>query len=149
MALAYPQINGNRYSFSSIEMDLLGLTFKGFTAISYTQALEPGEIRGNSPQLLGLTMGELKVSGNIDLFEEEDALLIQTMGDGFLTQTFPITVTFADIQADTRSDVIVGARFKGGARSFQKGTDGLVIKRDFIGFYIIENGIMPIPNLLQ
>lgn len=149
MTISYPTINGNRFSFASIELDVRGRIFKGFSDITYSQDLEPGEVRGTGPQLLGRTRGDLKAEGSLGIYIEEDAELIAAIGHGFLEAVFPIVCTFAEEGMTPITDTIVGARFKNGARSFQKGTDGLTIKRDFTALYILENGKAPINNLMR
>jgi len=147
MTVPNPLINGHRYSFASIEANINGIIIRGFSEITYSQALEPGEVRGTGPQLQGLTRGDLKAEGSLGLYEEDDTELIGALGEGFLEQYFPIVVNFSETILGVRTDTIVGARLKNGARSFQKGTEGLVVKRDIMAFYILENGIPPIFNL--
>jgi acyl-coenzyme A thioesterase PaaI-like protein len=44
MAASYTIVNGNRYSWASVSIKLGGQTFTGFTEISYSNNLEPGDV---------------------------------------------------------------------------------------------------------
>lgn len=143
----FPLVNGNRFSYASIELSIDSQVFTGFSGISYQQSLEPSEVRGTGPQNMGFTRGDLKAEGSLDIYIEEDARIIAALGDGFYEKFFPVTVTYQEQGQQLITDSIPYVRFKSGQRSHQKGTDGLTVKRDLLLFYILENGVAPINNL--
>lgn len=146
MAISYPNINGQRISFASLEAQLPGMpSFTLFKALNYTDKMDPGKVRGNSPIMQGKTMGDYEATGSIELFKEEDSMLIQNLGPGFLTVSFNLVVTYTPIGGQTIIDTIKGMNFTSGDGSNTQGTDGLVVKREFLAFKILWNGVDPVP----
>ena len=80
----YPKINGQIYSFASVEVKVGTQVFTGFTDVSYTQTLEPGIFRGTRPEKLARTIGEHNVEGSFTLVKVEYQELIEALGDGYM-----------------------------------------------------------------
>ena len=162
MPIGYPLVNGNRFDASSIELQINGKRYIGCTDCTYEQTLEPGEVRGLSPQLLGLTRGIQKCSGTITILREEfdDLTLdLQNLAVGLLEANFTITVTYSEVPpvaipsgvvGTTSTDTIVGARITGTRHKFSAGSsDPISVEMPFMARYILVNGIVPLNNLLQ
>lgn len=147
----YPLVNGNRYSWASIEIVINGLRFRGFKEISYSNGLEPGEMRGQGVQKLGRTRGELKPEASITIFLQEYMLLIAALaptGEGYLETEFDITVSYSDRNQPIITDTLVGCRLKKPDRSASQGTDALAVKCDLDLMFVKENGLSPIVDPL-
>lgn len=146
--MEYPLVNGHRYSFSSIEMAFRGKRLMGFTSINYKQSLTPGEARGNHAQRLGTTRGELKASGDFEMFKEEGEELIHTLGNGYMELRNPVTVTWAEEGGKTRVDVLHNCRITDVDDSHSAGTDAAKLKFTIELDFIEKDGIMPLKKML-
>jgi len=143
----YPQVNGNRYSWASVEIAIGSLRFKGFKGIEYSNNLEPGEVRGTGPQKLGRTRGDLKPEASFEIYKQEYYLLIAALavnGAGFMETEFGIVVSYSDRNQPIITDEIIGCRIKKPAHSGSQGTDAMVVKVDLDIMMVIENGLKPI-----
>jgi len=145
----YPLINGHRYSYASIELDRNGKKFYGHKEISYSQDLEPGEVRGAHAQLLGRTKGELKAEGSLTTYLEEWQELLDSLGDGYMEQAFDITVSYAEDGRPTVTDKLRGCRIKKVEESHSQGTDGLTMKIDLHILWIEYGGRKPLQKMLN
>ena len=99
-----PKVNGNRYSFASIEIDIRGRKFRGISEINYSDGLDPGMARGTSPIPLAHTQGDYEAEGDLTMFRKEFDELTQLLGDGFGEVEFPITITYASRGEPTVTD---------------------------------------------
>lgn len=148
MGLQYPLINGVRHSFASIELTINTekgpRRIVGFKEIAYSQDLEPGEVRGSHPELLGRTIGDLKNEASVTLYNEEWKDLQDAMGDGYMQKAFDISVTYAhneeEVNIGVVTDELKGCRIKKIDRSHSQGTDGLEVKLDLHPMRILLNG---------
>lgn len=109
-------INGNRYSFTSIRVQMAGITQpKGvFTAINYKATQEPGTVDGNQVTVVGLTSGTGKGSGSVEmLVSEMDDFYAAITGNGLIpimSVDFDIVVSFSENGTDVRTDTLRGCR---------------------------------------
>ena len=142
----FPLINGNRYDFSSIETNIRGTILRSFKEIAYKNNLEPGEMRGNSPQPGGRTRGEYKPTASFTVPLLEFNELKAALGPGYMEVEFDIVVSYAEKNQPTITDKIIAARIKSADRSFSSGTDALVVKCELSIMFIIEDGISPVTN---
>lgn len=127
----YPLINGNLFSFASVELTVDGRVFRGVKSVDYSQNLEPGEVRGTHAELLGRTRGDLKPSASMELFLEEANELLERLGNGFMERSFSGVVAYEEPgSGKIRTDELVGCRIKGTSDSHSQGTDGLTRKFD-------------------
>lgn len=67
-SLAYPTINGNRPSWSSVEIVASGKRYLGVKAINFSVELKPGDIRGTHAQRLARTQGDLIVTAGMEMY---------------------------------------------------------------------------------
>lgn len=144
--IPYPSINGNRFDFSSIEVNLFGQLFGGFRAVNYKPQLDPGEARGNRAQMLGRTRGKYTVDGSFEIYASEyDAFttLLVSRGLGIYEQSFDVVINYAEVLSSPITDILNGCRLKSSDRSNKEGNEALVVKCDLSIMYCIENGKMP------
>lgn len=146
--MTYPLINGHRYSYASIELALNGRRFYGHKEISYSQDLEPGEVRGAHAQVLGRTKGELKAEASLTTYLEEWKEILDALGHGYMEKTFDITVSYAEEGRPTVTDKLRGCRIKRVEESHSQGTDGLTVKLDLHVLWIEYGGKRPLRKML-
>jgi hypothetical protein len=146
---AYPLINGNRCSWSSIELNVNNTIVRATKAIDYTQGLEPGKMRGTHAQKGGRTRGEYEPEASITFFLEEYYELIGVLGNGYMEASWDTTVSYSEKNnISPKTDKIIGCRFKKNQKSHAPGPDALIVKCDLDVMFIFENGISPIANPL-
>lgn len=148
--LTKPVINGHRYSWSSIEIDLgdLGGIQTGVSAISYQQSLEPSKLRGaGSPQPSGRTRGEYDAEGSVSLYKEDADNLIALLGNGFMEKVFDITVSYADTGNPVRTDKLFGCRIQTDEQDFSPGGDALEVTFSLNVMKLQRNGFDPLLNM--
>lgn len=144
MPPTYPNVNDRAYSYSSIELDINGDFYYATKSINYSDNMEPGELRGQAQHALGRTAGDYKVdSVSIEMSREEWDILLQKLGDGFMLKSFNITVQYAEDNAATITDEIIGCRIKKPAYDNSQGPDPSMVKLDLHAMYIIHNGVVP------
>lgn len=140
-------INGNIYSYSSITIAIAGTPYTGVTEISYSDNLEPGELYGTGPYILGLSRGKYKADASFTMakkdFESVKRALVATGGGGFGEAPFVITVAYREtFDVDIISDTVEGCRIMKQENSHSSGSaDPLVVKVDLSVFRIAWNGL--------
>lgn len=150
--LKYPDINGHRYSFASIEIDYAGLKIAGFKSINYSCSLEPGEMRGSSPIVLGRTRGNFSTDASCEMYrlefdnlKERLAIIGAPFIQGFMEVSFPIIVTYAEVSAlNVTVDVLEGVRIKKCDFSNSQGNDASTVKLDLSLMNVVLNGVRPV-----
>ncbi|WP_407540465.1 hypothetical protein Q0M94_03440 [Deinococcus radiomollis] len=148
MATKFPLVNGFRYSFASIELNIKAKRIPVFKSINYSSDKAPGEVRGNHAQLVGRTRGDLKDTCSLELYEEEFNDVIVALGNGFMDQTFDIVVSYAEEGQKTITDKIFGCIFSKVDKSHTQGVDGLIVKIDLHVMRIDLNGKTPLKKML-
>lgn len=141
--IMFPLINGHRYSFASIEARFNDIPIIGFKSINYDDSLEPGEIYGSRPQLLGATRGKQKASGDFEMYRLEFDLFKLSLGVGGIgygESYFDIKVTYAELAQPVVTDTLVGCRIKKVASANTDGTDPTAIKCDLFVTRVLFGG---------
>lgn len=138
-----PLINGNLYSFASIEIDVRGRKIKGIKDLSYDDGLDPGMARGTSPIPLGHTQGDYEANASLEMFRKDFDELAALLGDGFGEVEFPITVTYASRGMPTVTDRLPAVRIKKVDNSNSQGNDPTAVKIELAVLApIVRNGKM-------
>lgn len=142
MPVSYPQINGFRLSFASIEATFNGSKILGFRSLSYNDGLEIGKVFGAASQKLGTTAGKNDPTGSFEMYMEEGSLLLATLGDGYGKKQFSIVATFAEspVSPPIRVDLL-GCRITAVNESHSEGTDALIYSFDIDIMQIVRNGL--------
>ena len=162
--VSYPDIAGKRYQFASLSLTIPGYVgpMIGLQSISYNSKRDPGQLRGTSPLLMGVTTGKLDFGGSLEVPVLEGANLLDaiTAGavlqsqsplnggppipQGYLQYTIPtVTVSYWDINQPMLQDVISGMFLVKDDSAHKKGQEPLYTKFDFMAFYIQRNGEQP------
>ena len=155
----YPDINGLRFDFSSVSFSFSALPLNpvvGVQAIDYKYKLQPGEVRGTAPQVIGRTRGKYESDCTVTLFKAEEDLLIGAVEGiaavsgalGFMEQPFDITVVYADYLQAPITDQIVGARIMTVTQGHKSGADALVSKVEMNTMYVLPNNRVPYSGFL-
>ena len=143
--LAQPLINGFRYQFSNIEIDIDGDIITEVQSIDYEHGLEGTKTRGTgSVYATGETTGEYDSSGKIELPKHVAAALRAKLGKGYLRKRFPITVSYADEGQPVITDRLIGCRISKEGNSHSNGTDGLKESLDMSIMRVQLNGVDPV-----
>jgi hypothetical protein len=130
---SYPDINGVRTSYCSIELGI-GVYFpKGIKEINYEDAGEIPEIKGLSAVTIGRPRGTNASKGDIVLYQEEwDELLPILTGNGlfgYMESVWPVTIAYAEaVQPQkTKTDRLVSVRFHSAKKGNSEGGDALTV----------------------
>lgn len=145
-------INGMRYDFSSIELNILGIPFTLVTEINYSDSLEPGTLRGTSPKKLGRTRGEYDAEGSITIYKADynqltTLLLPLALGGGFMEAPFLITVMYQEVRSEGLiTDTLRGCRIVSNDSSNSQGGDPSMMSIDLNIMEILWNGKRPVAD---
>lgn len=103
MTIQFPSINGMRYDFSSVEINLDGVKYVGAKDISYNHSLKPSHIRGTSAVKMGRTRGVYDATAKLTMYEDEAVALIRALNAkgaafqyGFMEVSFLVTIIRAE-----------------------------------------------------
>lgn len=144
MPITYPQINGNRYDFSSVQITVAGLKIFGVKSINYKGALDPGEVRGNHAQIIGSTRGKYTAEGSIEIYKLEFSEMVRVLGFlqlGFMEVRFDVDVHYNEPGQDVITDKLRAVRIKSHEDSPAEGNDPSTTKCDLhIGLILPANG---------
>jgi len=122
-------------------------------SVDWKDEMKPGEAYGTSAQRLGVTRGQYKASGNIELWMAEalnfEALLVQQYPNiGLFEIRFPIDITYVmegGIGPFTAN--LVACRITDRSNSSAAGSEPHAKKYVLDITYAIENGVAPITGL--
>lgn len=155
MPVSYPDINGVRFDWSSVDIKIGGVLRPiGVKSIEYSHRLEPTKVRGNHAQPIGRTRGEYEAEGSITLFKAEAQLLRDALealppaGGGYMEKAFEIVVSYADTGQVTVTDTLVGCRIKSEADSHSQGADPLEESIELDVMCLKKNGKNPLTRML-
>jgi len=130
--ISYPEINGHRFSFASVEAQFNGIPTLGITSINYKPSLSPGKVYGSAPQKIGRTRGKEDSTCDYEMLRLEHENLIESLvatGLGYGEDAFEIIVQFAELpNSPVVTDTIVGFRITDVDFSNQDGTDASMAK---------------------
>lgn len=150
MANKGPDVNGVKYGFSSVSIDLLG-NLSGVKSISYEQDL-PGTktYELGSAETSGRTRGRLGNTGSMTMYRKEYDQLVARLGDGYLEAVFTITVSYADIGQPTVSDKLVGCKLTKHGHEIDSGSDdALEVSLDLQPMRVFINGKKPLRGMRE
>lgn len=133
----YPDVNGIRTSYCSIQLNLDGLPIVGVDSINYRNTHEVGKIRGTSAKPIGRTRGNLDFEGDIEFYQAEWASLVLPKLGGpfgifeFSARSWTVTVAYSEVGAPRDqivTDTLIGVRFLAPDQSNAQGTDAAKVK---------------------
>lgn len=127
-------INGNRWSFVSIDVQMNGMDQpkSAFTAVNYKGTQEPGIVQTNQVEIAGRTAGYGVGSGSLTMLRREfNQFVANLTNDGELPimgVDFDMQVAYSDNQgADVTRDELRGARITDVDFSNAKGNSEAVV----------------------
>ena len=145
----YPLINGNKYDWSSVELDIgdAGI-FTGVKEITFTHSLEPGVVRGTRAEMIGRTRGEYTAEGSMVVYAEEYSEIITALGDGYMEASFSITITYSDTNVPVQVNRLIGCRITNVEGGGSQGTDPLEVSLDLSIFRVETGGLNAVSGIL-
>jgi hypothetical protein len=145
----YPDINGNRYDWSSVEVSLAGDITIALTEVTYSDGLEPGDARGTRSWILASTRGEYKPEAGFTIHKVELQRLIDKLAarGPYMEQRFDMLVSYADTGQPTLSDKVPACRIKKISDQPKQGSEPVTCKVDLhVGGIIERNGRKPVAD---
>lgn len=133
---AFPDVNGVKTSYCSIELVLRGVRLKGVKSINYRESHEIGKIRGISSHPIGRTRGMVDFEGDIELYHSEWLMLLPILTNGglvgFAEVSSPVSITYSELPVapayETVQDILEGVRLHSPESSAAEGVEAQVIK---------------------
>lgn len=153
MATQYPIINGVKFDWSSIEIDLNGTIFTGCTELAYKQTREIGDVYGTGAEKLARTLGQLNAEGTLAMyrrdFQDFINLLTGNGQTGYLDTEFDITASYSAPNGDgILTDRCISCVILEPDISGSQGTDPLMVTCSLDILRVELDGILPITNML-
>ena len=139
--IAYPLLNGNAFSWSSVEINIDGQLFTAIESIDYGRKRSREEIRGNNADPLSKTVGENKYTGTVSVEIAEWFLFLQQFGAGYGDIFFITTVTYNSPSLGVVQDILKGCTLDESTMGLKRGPGGLYTKIDLSPLKIIFNGV--------
>lgn len=147
--LAYPDINGHRYSRTSVDLRVNN-TFKvkGWSSLNWGKKLTPGKTWGNKAKPQNRTRGKFEPTAEIEIYFEDYQLLMvylagigEPLGQGYMEVAALWTaVAFERVIGSTRVEII-GARIADDSVAVTNSDDQLMKKVTLDVMDIKENGL--------
>lgn len=143
-AVQYPLINGVRHDWSSIEFAIqlptgTAVTVVGAKSINYKFEKKGTHVYGTGPKPIGITRGVFTPDGDVEIYLDEYASLVDQLGPGFADQPLTIKVSYSE-QERTYLDTLIGVRIAGVEASQSQGADPLTRKLPLTMLDILYNG---------
>lgn len=121
------RINGNIYSWSSLEIVGHGVPLADVTAIDYEDGLEPGLPRGTSSVPVGATRGQWSASCSIEMLRHQFESLKLALGPGFADVDSIVNVSYFEPLLGVVMDTIL-LRFSKANTSNTDSNDGTKVR---------------------
>ena len=131
-------VNGNRWSFVNLSVDMAGLQIPGlgraFKSINYKASQDPGVVQANQITIVGRTAGYGTASGSFEIYLWEWNLFTQGLTQQYSALTgvpkppimavdFDMAITYDINSGDTTTDYLIGCRITDIDSSNQQGND--------------------------
>ncbi len=155
--ISYPQINGARHSWASVEVKVANKIFY-ITSINYSRKRNRTIVRANHPDPLAKTRGSNDYSADCEMLLAEwnslQAELInqanqQGLNGGYGDVAFQVIVMYNENGFDTITDTINGCTMDSTEASNSEGTDPSKRKFDLCPLKILLNGQDDLATPLQ
>lgn len=154
-----PVINGNKFSFSSIDLRPMGQRITDFKEVEYSTELDPGVMYGTSAAPVGRSRGLQKTEASITLYREAwlafqaSLILLSTTSNlnplgnpaGWMEVSWDAMISYAETPVSpVQKDVLKGARIKKWTANHSESNEILTVKLDLHVMQIILNGSAPL-----
>jgi hypothetical protein len=116
-------INGIAYSWSDVNVNVLGVLVSGISAINYEDEQEIEDNYGAGRMPVSRGYGEIKTTGSITLHSEEIVALQKVVPGGRLQDIppFDIPVTYLPASGVITTDILKNVQFKKNSRNPKQG----------------------------
>jgi hypothetical protein len=134
-----PLINGARFSWANIRMNIFGRTYEGFTAISYDDVVKKTNNYGAGRMPVNRTRGNYEPKCSITLYDYEVQAIQSGLPKGKRLQDinpFDITVSYVDDNGIAVTDVIRNCEFTNNVRDIKQGDIKIEVKLELIVSHI-------------
>ncbi len=145
----FPLINGFKYSFSSIEVDIGGEIFTDIQALDYSDTVSRAKLRGANAVPLGITRGDYEAVMSFTLSKRGAKDFRALLGPGFKEKFFDVTTTYTEKEEGTTTDKVIGCLIIGNENSHSPGPDALIEVIPCDVHHIIWDGLDPMLNMLK
>ena len=157
----YPDVNSLKPDFAAVQLMLPGLytgpSPVGITGVSFSDTLESGKLRGNSPIMLGKTRGQYSAKASLEMYVDDAYALLAFIGNqaaqdpngpfGAYEYTWSLELIYSvpgQNSGFTHNIQIVGIRIATISDDQKEGQDPLKAKVEFDDPYmIIRDGVVP------
>lgn len=149
MALGFPLINGDYYSFADVSFRFQGLYFTGIKSINYSDTLERNNVYGSARKPLGQSSGHYSAKGDVEFYKPAFDILVAAINaiglpfGGWRQTSFTVTVSYSvpGVELPTTTDLIIGVRLTDCEASQSEGADALTRKLTMFPQEIMWNGV--------
>lgn len=159
MAVQYPIVRGRKYDWSNVEISLIlpdnksAIIFIETNAITWDDSIEETLVYGTNAAPVGRTRGVYNPGeGTITMTRQMCALLIETLGDGYMEKELDINVKYSDPQINLGqpiTDSLERCRIKGITPSYAQGGEALMDEVKFSPMTVLRNGKTPMLEHLR
>ncbi len=143
----YPQINGVRYSWSSVIVNIGNQQFLGCKSVNFNEGVDPAKIHGTGQNIIGTTAGMYDADGDCEFYQQEADYIVSALGNGWMNRKLIVQVQYADDGQPT-TNKILPVRFIKRTQGGSESADALTSK--FTLFFtgpIISDGITGVPSV--
>jgi phage tail tube protein FII len=138
------KINGRKYSWASLEVQLDGLIFQGITSLNYKQSLTPAKVGGQGVYPLDATVGEYEAEGDMEMNRKDAdalraALAAKTVNGSYALAEFDAVAQFDD-GTQVQTDKLVRCRIKEEDSQNARSSDASMEKIGLHVMWIEKNG---------
>jgi hypothetical protein len=134
LPVKYPDINGIRTSWASLEFSVLGIKLKGVKSLDFKEAHPIPKIYGTSSTPIGRTKGNVDPSGSIEFYQHEFQILLPILSRGgvygFAENGSLLTASWSELLSpeQTFMATLVGARVHEPDSSGSEGAEASTVK---------------------
>jgi hypothetical protein len=147
VAIDYPLINGVRYTWASIVVNIGALQFLGCKSININEKGDATKMRGTTQTILGAGAPQYDADGDCEFYQAEADTIISALGQAWMNQALKITVQYIDDNQPTRTKKLV-VRLAGRTQGGTEGPEILTSKFPLFFLAPVEdNGITAVPGV--
>lgn len=148
MAVPYPLIDGNRYSWASVKISFGAATFIGVKSINMNEKVDPAKIHGTGQNIIGATAGMYDADGDVEVYQEEADQIISSLGTGWGNKRVTIQVQYIDDPQPTRTKKLT-VRLTGRTQGGSEGNEAMTSKFTMFFLAPIEDNGITMVNPIQ
>jgi hypothetical protein len=149
-SLVYPTVNGNRYSWASIEIQIAGTPYRGVKGVDYKDAIERIKQWGTGRRPLGRTAGKYDPDGSLEVFKEEAVYIRSALaalsGAGWGEAAFQIVISYDEKNIGNVTDKLLNCMVIDVSDSHSQSADGITEKWTLSVIDITRNGLSMLSN---